>query len=204
VKLILIRHAPTRYSAAGLFMGDKDIPPTREGLEAARQLGRQLASLSDFNLLSSPLSRAFLSASAIFPGKPVRVREELRERGLGDWAGRSKSEIRRLSPQAFLPSGFLDPTFVPPEGEPLDQLQSRIRKFLSEVSLWSSSDCVVAVTHNGVIRLIRHFLESRPLEDTFAESEHYLSPRVYERDGTGWRQLSPDEYIDGIRIDPSL
>ena len=103
----------------------------------------------------------------------------LRERSLGDWEGRSKEELRKEAPHAFLSSGNLDPRFTPPNGEPLDALVSRVKRFLDQIQDVEENESVVAVTHNGVIRVIHHLLEHTPIEVAFLPNVHFLEPSSY-------------------------
>ena len=204
MKLTLIRHTPTQYSEAGLFMGDMDIPATQEGLKKAQILGDLLKSVPFTYYVSSPLTRAFQTAKAIFPCKFINIDYNLCERSLGSWAGNSKKEIRKLYPQAFLSSGFIDPYYTPDNGEAFDHVVQRVTAFIEGLLLFPKDSNVVAITHNGIIRITRCLLEKRPLQEVFFEGEPYLTPRSYTYSGLGnWEQYSiieideiPDQLIN--------
>jgi broad specificity phosphatase PhoE len=200
MELTLIRHAPTQYSSAGLFMGDLDVPATPQGLALARELGKRLDNVCFTRIVCSPLSRAFESAKMIFPGREIIKCNALSERALGAWAGCSKAELRISSPQAFLSSGFMDPAFTPPNGESLGNLLTRIRSFVSQVESGSDSEHIAAVTHNGVMRTMRCILEQRPYSELFAESEPYLLPKTFLYKARTWSRISLiqlDNLVDG-------
>lgn len=191
MKLTLIRHAPTSYSKPGLFMGHLDIPATPEGLVSATELGKSVGSINASCYVSSPLSRALQTANCVFPDAQIEIDNDLIERGLGSWAGLSKAEVREKYGEAFLPSGFIDPYYTPPNGETIEDMIRRVDRFIKKLETNPESEHVVAVTHNGVIRLIRCLIEDIPIKDMFVDSEPYLSVRTYTYSKFNkWKQIA--------------
>jgi broad specificity phosphatase PhoE len=190
MKLTLIRHAPTIYSKKGLFMGALDIPATPESLKDAARFGYSIADIKFNKYISSPLSRAVQTAQAIFPEAQFEIEEDLRERALGVWSGMSEADVLNEFPNAFLMTGFIDPYFTPPEGESIDSLIKRVERFVSRLKKLPNTEHVVAVTHNGIIRLIRCLLENKPIQDMFLAPEGYLVPRTYLYNNLGEWQVT--------------
>jgi alpha-ribazole phosphatase len=203
MKFTVIRHSPTEHSVAGLFMGHLDIPPTQDSLIKAREVGVTLRHLGFNRYLSSPLCRAHQTAKALFPGHTIELCPSLKERGLGGWTGHSKTELRSVSPNAFLPSGFIDPFYTPPGGEPIDAFVARIKAVVQRLERGPDNDHVVAVTHNGVMRALRCILENRPLSEIFTESEPYLRPRCFEYVDGHWRHVASEHHANSWP-DPEL
>ena len=66
----------------------------------------------------------------------------------------------------------------------------RVSVFLFDVAEEVGNDPagpVVLVTHNGVIRMVRHLLDRVPLDDTFARSVPHLEPICVRAD---WEALA--------------
>ena len=164
-----VRHAPTDWNREQVFMGTLDPPARAEGLAAAAALGAELREGVDV-VLASPLRRAAQTAAAMFPGREIRLDERLRERGMGEWEGRSKAQVRRERPDAH-PGGYLDVRVTPPGGEPPSELLERVRSFLAEIAPRARRERVLLVGHNGWI------LAARLLGGT-------LGPDAFHRDPT--------------------
>ena len=177
--LTLIRHAPTASNEQGIFMGTLDLPVGEQGLVAARTAGLVLASTKFTRYYSSPLLRARQTAECLFKNVPITFDERLIERGLGKWQNQSKGQVRKDYPEAFFSSGTMNPFFKPPDGEALEDVLSRVQSFLRNILSLDENDNVVVVTHNGILRVIRCWLEVKPLEEIFTASEPYLEPRSY-------------------------
>lgn len=166
----LWRHAPTAENNGEIFMGWND-PPLCESWW--RENGTTINEVP-FPLYASPLQRARATAVRLFPGATTCIDTRLRERGLGEWEGLSKEQVRRVWPQAFSPhSKQLDATFTPPGGETLDQFASRIRAFLLEAS---SQDHITAITHNGWIRTAMWVVGAVATADIYRDKSPHLQP----------------------------
>jgi 2,3-bisphosphoglycerate-dependent phosphoglycerate mutase len=148
--LWVIRHAETELNIRNVFMGDRDVPSTREGLDRAASIGRSLAGTFQY-VFSSPLCRAAETASAMFPGLPIEHDDRLRERGMGVWEGLPKADVRRDHPWAF-PNSRLDASYTPDGGEDVSHLIARVESFLRDVAPLTRTTRVALVSHNVWIR----------------------------------------------------
>ena len=188
--LVLIRHAATVLVEAKIFTGQLDVPISEQGARAAHTLGSQLEKSRFTGFVSSPMIRARQTMACLFPDVQVLINDDLRERSLGQWAGEPKCVIRSKQPEAFLHSGIMDPLFTPPGGESICELFTRTARFIMQIDA-DESQCLLVVTHNGVIRALRGLLEARAIGDIFNESEPCLVPREY--------QITND-VVDQVRI----
>jgi probable phosphoglycerate mutase len=170
-------------------MGTRDVACGVEGLERARAMSASVRELRPCRVYASPLRRAIATARVLFaPDFVIASDGRLIERSLGEWEGQPTKEIRRAHPEAFRGRG-VDPDAVPPGGESLEALRQRVAMFLSDVAAEVGRDPagpVVLVTHNGVIRMVRHLLHGVSLEAAFARSEPHLEPI---RVRTSWEAL---------------
>ncbi len=164
--LVAIRHAETRWNRERIFMGGLDVAPDPWAL-ARIEPGPPAD-----RVYASPLSRAALTAAALFSGVEVVLDDRLRERDMGEWEGRPKDEVRRERPADF-PGGHLDVTVTPPGGEELDALVARVGGFLADVPL---AGRVVVVSHNGWIRTAQYLAGDATLAEFHAHPVPQLVP----------------------------
>ena len=160
MEVYLIRHT-TPDIAKGICYGQSDIPlkPTFE-FEAEQVLKRLPGSLDA--VYTSPLIRCSTLASLI-ETQELQSDERLMELSFGNWEMCSWDSI----PQDDLDTWMRD--FVrnsPPEGESMIQLQDRVMHWWEELLMKNYSKIAV-VTHAGVIRVLKSYLDSIPLDESF-------------------------------------
>jgi len=178
--LLMIRHGPTQENAQGIFMGRKDSDCLPESLTMALLLHRQLKLPKHYHLYTSPLQRCLSTVKSAFPQQVPDIDDRLTERDLGNWSGQLKKRLQQIFPTAFLPSGRLDPYFTPEGGESLPVFCHRVASFLRTAATTGDDNAmVVAVSHNGVIRMTRHLLDGLPVEEIFSVGEPHLTPSKF-------------------------
>ena len=142
--LILVRHGQTIANAEGLISGRTDVPLTdlgrRQAAAVAAALGRPA------RVVSSPLTRARQTAEAF--ALPVEIDER--------WIELDYGELEGLA-VATLPSDTWDSRhgpggFVPPGGEALAALGTRVRAAYEELRAEAATSDVVVVTHVSPIK----------------------------------------------------
>lgn len=184
IELTFVRHAPTEYNQAGVFMGILDVPLSEESKDIARS-NTHLFGKYDY-YFCSPLRRAKDTAYIIFPGQDIKFDPLLVEKNLGDFTGLLKKEAKQLYPEAFFKSGHLSPFYTPENGERFESVVSRAAQFLNKI-LDMNKDTelisVVVVSHNGLIRTIKMLIENTDPNEIFTYSEGYVSPIKYIYNG---------------------
>ena len=149
MQLYLIRH-PRPAVAAGLCYGATDLPLADDPVACAARLRPQLP--MDLPVFSSPLQRCRQLAAALHP--VPQCDERLRELNFGAWELQAWDAIDR----AALDDWAADPLdFVPPGGESVAALRTRVHAFLHTLS-----DDAIVVTHAGVIKLVCALLQGLP------------------------------------------
>lgn len=149
VILDFIRHAESEYNAAGLFCGNVDCNATTEALEKAKQLSSQFGSY-DF-LYSSPLKRAIQTASVLKPNMHCIIDSRIAEASLGDWEHKHKSSV-----PAELLFLFRTNIYLPPNAEPLEEIEQRVFSFLKEMfDRYQHDEKILIITHNAILRSIK-------------------------------------------------
>lgn len=146
--LLILRHGPTAWNAAGRIQGHIDEPLSDDGRAAVRRW--RLPPGSEVRRwFASPLRRAVETASLL--GLAPEPEPRLREMSWGDWEGCLLAELRAAGtlPPAMEAMGL---DLKPPGGESPRDVQARLRPWLAEVA--ADGRPAGAVAHNGVIRAL--------------------------------------------------
>jgi probable phosphoglycerate mutase len=152
-RLLVWRHGNTDYNAGGRVQGQTDSPLNALGRDQASAAAAILATYQPAALVSSDLSRAHDTASALaaLTGLPVSVDKRLRERYFGDWQGSLLSEIKVRHPAEYARWRAGDPS--PGCGlESLDDLAERMGEALHDAAALAPGGTVVVTTHGGAAR----------------------------------------------------
>lgn len=145
--LILVRHGRTGLNAGARLQGRSDAVLDEVGRLQARAVGESLRSrFPDARVVSSPLQRAIDTARAM--GVEPDIDERFVELDYGEWDGLEMSRV---------PSGDwlrwrADPSFRPPGGESLLELDARVRPALVELSPAATEGDVIVVSHVSPIK----------------------------------------------------
>jgi broad specificity phosphatase PhoE len=157
--VLLARHGETDDNAAGRFQGHRDPPLNERGRAQALALGDALAGEGLRELWSSPLRRAYETASIAGErlGLVPRVDARLMEVDVGDWAGMLYEDLAAADPDLFDAWRAGAPEFRFPGGESLREQGERVAAVLTEI-VAAAAVPVLVVCHGGVIREARRVL----------------------------------------------
>jgi broad specificity phosphatase PhoE len=158
-ELLLVRHGQSTANAWGIWQGQMEYPLSEEGRKQAEMAGLALSREPFDGLYSSPLSRAFETASIIrertgFRGEVVPV-EGLSERSGGILEGYTWAEQERRNPE--LAKKFLA---IPEEerwalvgAETDEDVIARFGEAIASISArHAEGSRIVIVSHGGVMR----------------------------------------------------
>ena len=190
-KIIIVRHAPTKYNKKEMFMGSMDIPADGIDTIQVEQVRSVILQEGCATIYSSPLRRAVETAQAI-GGCQLQVLTDSRlmERSLGEWEGIAKAVIHRQYSEAFL-DGKMDFYYTPPQGEAYGSLIQRVSSFLLDV--YRPNRNIAVVTHNGVFRVMKSLLTGDGLSNVFSPFEPYLTPECF---------ILNETILDTLRCNP--
>lgn len=145
--LILVRHGRTAANAAGLLQGRRDNPLDEVGELQARAIAAHLALVADIGLVvSSPASRAVSTASAL--GLPVTIDDRWLELDYGTFDGQAQGAVSADVWDRWR----ADPTYAPPGGESLVDLEARVVAALEDLAHVARQRDVVVVSHVSPIK----------------------------------------------------
>lgn len=111
-KIYFVRHGESEANALGICAGHTDVALTQEGLEQARQAGRELLESGQTIdlIVTSPLKRALATAQEIaryigYPEETIVLQRDAMERFRGDLEGRPSSEQDGMTDEEFAAHG---------------------------------------------------------------------------------------------------
>jgi probable phosphoglycerate mutase len=191
-RLILIRHAETEANASKVkvWQGSSDTPLTIRGEVQIAATAAHVATLQrrytvDVFYVSS-LPRASRTADAISRaiGLLVQVDHDLREFDLGEWEGRTFSDLEDT--ENLSQRWNTDPHFVPPGGESPYMFQRRIVTVFERLASFHPDRTVLVVTHGGVIRNLLGLWIGNGPDDWQRWKADNCSITILERKGQRW------------------
>ena len=178
---IVLRHGETVWNLEDRYQGQLDSPLTPAGLEQARALAERLCRCRFSALYSSDLGRANDTARIIAErtSQTVRLETGLRERHLGIFQGLAQSEIQEKFPDEYHRFRNRDPDHVLPGGESAAQHSARVVGCFEELARRHKGECIVVVTHGGVLSVIFRHALGIALD----------APRTFGRANASWNRL---------------
>jgi broad specificity phosphatase PhoE len=156
LRLYLIRHGEVEDAAAGKLLGFTDPALSDHGLEQARRLAENLASIQLSAIYSSDLLRARQTADAIAEHRRIKVqpRVALREINMGEWEDRTIAAVHAEAPER-VEQLFTDlALFQYPSGESFANFTARVQGALEQLMVTHQSGEIAIVAHGGVCRAI--------------------------------------------------
>ncbi len=163
--LLLVRHAETLWNHERRYAGHSEVPLGPGAEEQIRHLTNLLVKAGPICAYSSPLTRclATISPTVEILGLPLCLELGLRERNLGEWEGRSETEIIQRYPAFKYPMDAYSGTYEVPKGETLDALELRAHMVLQRIGERHPGQTVLIATHAGVIwTVLDRLITNRP------------------------------------------
>ncbi|WP_019415088.1 histidine phosphatase family protein [Paenisporosarcina sp. TG20] len=158
--LYITRHGQTEWNVQQRMQGWADSPLTTNGIEAAIQLGEYLQEVPLTAVYSSTSERTIHTAQLIIGKRdiPLIQKEDLREINVGEWQGKTSTEIERDYKEQVKTYYEHPDQFESISGENFHTLKKRIECAIEEIEDAHPNGHVLIVTH-GVVKkcLINHF-----------------------------------------------
>jgi broad specificity phosphatase PhoE len=149
-----LRHGETDWNAQGLSQGNVDIPLNPTGLAQARSAAARLRNRGIATIISSPLSRARVTAEIAGEvlSLPVQIDDDLREVRFGAQEGQPMSD--------WFPH-WVAGTFTPEGAESFVEL--RRRAVIAVNRAIARPPIVLVVAHGALFRALRTAMGIEPL-----------------------------------------
>ena len=213
-RIIAIRHGETAWNVDTRIQGQLDIPLNTVGRWQASRVAQALAQESIQAIYASDLLRAWETAGAIAQatGLPLQAHEGLRERGFGDFQGKTFAEIEALWPEHSRQWRARHPEWAPPGGESLIALRARIVEAASELAARHLGEQIVLVAHGGVMDVLYRLATGQELQAprTWQLGNAAINRLLWTPEGltvVGWsdtRHLEDDQARDETRDETTV
>jgi probable phosphoglycerate mutase len=162
LKLYLVRHGETDWNREARYQGQQDIPLNATGRAQAFRHGELLRRIvpdaAAFDFVSSPLQRS-LETMRIIRGvlgaseDDFRIEPLIAELCYGHWEGKLASELSDTDSEGVAAKSADPFHWRPNGGESYSDLETRASRWLETLKRDT-----IAITHGGVIRVIRGVL----------------------------------------------
>ncbi len=163
--IFLMRHGETAWNHLGLYQGHGDPPLSQAGAAQIRVAAGHPQLHKAQAIITSPLLRACQSAAILAEqlGLPASEDRRLMELSYGQWEGLSQPEVKARWPSLLRLWKTAPEDVVFPEGGSLPALREPMRAFLADAKCAGKD--IIAVTHQGPIRVAILTAEGRPLSE---------------------------------------
>ena len=170
-RIIAIRHGETTWNVDTRIQGHLDIPLNAMGRRQAARMALALKDEAISAVYASDLTRAWETAQYLGHAQGLEVtREEgLRERGFGDFQGKTFAEIEELLPEQSQRWRKRDPHFAPLGGESLLALHDRVVEAAGRLAAQHPGELIALVGHGGVMDVLYRA----------ATRQHIQAPRTW-------------------------
>lgn len=153
VKLIIIRHAETRWSRNKRYCGLNDISLSGVGIKQTRELRKRLKEDVIYKVYSSDMQRAIQTAKILFGQRDIERMRDLREMDFGIFEGLTYKEIMKRYPLIY--KRWLDNPYIIniPNGENLTAFKKRVVGAFKKISALNKNKTIAVVSHGGAISI---------------------------------------------------
>ena len=174
-RIYLVRHGQVEGHEKKRYNGQVNVPLTQLGREQSDRVCDCLANLSLDAVYSSDLDRSRYCAELIAVAHDLTVNSEksLRELNIGDWEGRTWSELQEAYPDDWQARLRDLVNFQVPGGESLQDAADRIRPTVQKIINNHPDSDVALVAHGGANRIILLDAIGAPLEQAFSLEQDY-------------------------------
>ncbi len=202
-RLFLVRHGKTVWSATGRYQGFSDVALNDEGMKQTEKLGQRLAREKLSAIYCSDLQRACDTAQAVakFHSVEITRTSDLRELNFGRYEGMTFQQIMELDPQAITIWRGVECSRSFPDGESMQDLAVRVRRFIEGLGKWRQEDNVLIVAHNGSLAVLICLLLGMGIEHwwQFKTTTACLSIMETYEQGAVLNLLNDTHHLDDIR-----
>lgn len=157
VTFIIVRHGYSIFNKERRFTGQIDAPLDERGVaQAACNAQYILKNYKIDCIYSSDLCRAYNTVKPVADalGLPIHTSKGLRELAIGEWEGRSITEVKQSEPEALAFYRKRVPESCTPGGETRLQLRERITRTMAEIAAEHDGKSILIGSHGGAIRAL--------------------------------------------------
>jgi len=182
-RIVLVRHGETEGNSRERFHGKTDVALSLEGRAQARDAAHALGRQEFDRIVSSPLSRAWVTARIVASAGAIQLETDFREIDFGRWEGLTRDEIRERDPGLYVAWTGGHTGFEFPGGERREHFRSRVDRAMDRI-LTNGDGSVLIVAHKGVLKRIVDRLAGVVFE---GEKPVLGGVLQLSRGGSGWQ-----------------
>lgn len=169
-----MRHGQTIPNTLHLISGKQECDLTPKGIIEAKRTKEKYKNINFDIILTSPLSRARITASTI-TNKPIIIDKRLIERDYGTFEKKRKKEVDYKGIWNYALNKN------PHNGETIKDLFERVKKLIEELKQKYPDKKILLVTHSAIARVIHYYITGIPKDNDLTKLEiPNCSVRVYE------------------------
>ena len=192
--IYMIRHGETDWNKQRRLQGQVDVPLNEYGISLAEITADALKDITFDKIFSSPLSRAYTTATIIANGRNIDIIKDSRllELSFGKGEGESLSYIHSHPESNLYNFIHNPPAYIPPEGgENFESLYERCGSFLNElvIPMESSYKNILIVGHGALIRGMLHQMIHRDTSDFWCVTHKNCSVTILEYSNNSFKLL---------------
>ena len=169
MKIYVIRHGETEYSAFNKYAGVSNIPLNANGVKQAKKLRNGIEKLNIDIIISSPLIRAAKTAEIIneHMKKTILFSDFFIERNMGVYEGKTKEEAENQYPEMAARNCTRQLDDAPLGGETIREFESRVLKGVEEIVSKYKGKNVLIVCHGFVARILNKFFNKLDYDEMY-------------------------------------
>lgn len=156
MKIYIVRHGQTDHNKNNLRQGNIDTTLNEEGKKQALLLREEFINKKIDVVMSSPLKRAYETATLIMPNHNIVIDNRLSERSLGIYEGTLSSS------SSFEQYGHFHLNSDENGVERIKDLYSRIDSLFNELKDKYHDKTIMLVTHGAVYNVIYYYIHGIP------------------------------------------
>ena len=179
--ITLIRHGQTVWNILNKLQGQCNSPLTEKGIEEAQKTHRIIHKEHYDAIYCSDLGRAKQTAQYALSADQyaeVIFSGYLREQSFGDFGGMLRSDLKKNT-QDFN-NLYYNNTYIPPNGESIEQLKTRIRLCLAYAKTHHKGQHILAISHGNFIKYFHNIIG----EEGVHPGNTSISRVIFYEDGT--------------------
>ena len=213
-RIIAIRHGETTWNVDTRIQGRLDIPLNATGRVQAARMALALKDEPITAVYASDLARAWETAQYLGRAHGLQLTPEigLRERGFGDFEGKTFAEIEALLPDESQRWRKRDPEFAPSGGESLIALNQRVIEAAERLAARHPGELIALVGHGGVMDVLYRAATRLHIQAprTWTLGNAAINRLLWTPEGftlVGWadtQHLDGDSLDDGLRVDDPI
>ncbi|NLL92913.1 MAG: histidine phosphatase family protein [Clostridiales bacterium] len=166
MEILIVRHGETVWNKDGKIQGTANIQLNEHGRDLARKTGEALKDIQIDRIYSSPLDRAYETASLIMGDRNLEIIKDdrIREICFGEYEGQ---KIEELEKETSFTHFFKHPElFIPgKDGETLEALCKRGADFMENEILPLNNTCkrVMIVAHGAMNKALMMYVKNQDI-----------------------------------------